>query len=201
MVQPLSASRGLLIVPLTWTAVLRPGMSQRILRLAAVAVGLLQAQVPDGVEGVHLQLGVVVVVAVRIEEDLEVVVFVEDVGIVLGVGALDVRLLQLGADVEILVVPEHLGAGAEARLDAPVALDVHEVVGPRGAFQAPSSSRPSKVHRAGCAVRRRSRAAGRRRRRRGRAPAGDRLSQTRTVPSPEAEISRVPSGLQATAWT
>ena len=29
----------------------------------------------------------------------------------------------------------------------------------------------------------------------------DRESQTRTVRSPEAEMSRVPSGLQATAWT
>ena len=39
------------------------------------------------------------------------------------------------------------------------------------------------------------------RRRRAARSAGDRLSQTRTVPSPEAEISRVPSGLQSTAWT
>ena len=31
--------------------------------------------------------------------------------------------------------------------------------------------------------------------------AGDRASQTRTVKSPEPETSRVPSGLQATAWT
>ena len=77
MVQPLSTLRGLLIVPLTG----RPFRGRDfpvILRLAAIPIRLPQPQVPSRVECVHLQLGVIVVVAVRVEKDLEVVVFVEN---------------------------------------------------------------------------------------------------------------------------
>ena len=42
------------------------------------------------------------------------------------------RLLKLGGDVEVSVVPEHFGAGAKARRGMAGALYVDEVGGPRG---------------------------------------------------------------------
>ena len=98
-------------------------------RRAAVAIGLLEEQVPLGVEGVDLDLVVLVVVAVGVDEDLEVVVL-EDDRVVLGQGAPDVRFLQLGGDVEVRVVPEHLGPGLEPWERLHVSLDVDERVGP-----------------------------------------------------------------------
>src|SRR5262249_38251481 len=65
------------------------------------------------------------------DEDLEVVV-VENDRIVLGQGAPDVRLIQQGGDIEVHIVPEHLGASAESRARADVPLDVDKVVRPWG---------------------------------------------------------------------
>ena len=70
------------------------------------------------------------VVAVGIDEDLEVVVL-EDDRIMLGQGAPDVRFLELGGDVEVLIVPEHLGPGLIPRQGFAIALDIDESVGPR----------------------------------------------------------------------
>ena len=68
-------------------------------------------------------------VAIRIDEDLEVVV-VKDHRVALGERRPDVRLLQLGADVKVLVVPHHLHARAKSRPRPSVALDVDERIGP-----------------------------------------------------------------------
>ena len=80
-------------------------------RRAAVAVGLGQLQVPDGAERVEFELVVVAAVAAGVEEDLEVVVVVKDVGVALDEGGLQVWLLEFGRDVQVLVVPQQLGAG------------------------------------------------------------------------------------------
>ena len=82
-------------------------------------------------ERVDLELEVVAGVARRVEEDLEVVV-VEDHRIVLGERGPDVRLLQLGGDVEVVVVPEHFGAGAEAGRGAAPPRMSTKAVGPGG---------------------------------------------------------------------
>ena len=101
----------------------------RVDRRTAVAVRLDQHQIPRRAERVHLELVVRVGVAIGIDEDLEVVV-VEDDGVALGQRSPDVRLLHLGTDVEVLVVPQHLRARAEARRRRRVAFDVDERVGP-----------------------------------------------------------------------
>ncbi len=42
----------------------------------------------------------------------------------------DVRLFEFGADIEILVVPQHFHASAEAGFGMIVALDIDECIGP-----------------------------------------------------------------------
>ena len=92
-----------------------------VIGLTAVEVALVEQEIPLRGERIDLQLEVVEPVAVRIEEDLEVVVLLVDERVALREGGLDVRLLHGGADVEVLVVPEDLHPGLEAR---------HGVVGP-----------------------------------------------------------------------
>ena len=96
-----------------------------------MAVRLAEEEIPTGVERVDLEFEIVERVAGGIEEDLEVVV-AEDDGIVLGERRPDVRLFEFGGDVEVAVVPEHLGAGAKAGRGVAGALNVDEVVGPGG---------------------------------------------------------------------
>ncbi len=84
-----------------------PGVDGR----AAVAVGLDEQEVPDRVQGVHLQLVIVVGVAVGVDEDLEVVVL-EDDGIPGRQGGPDVGLLEVGADVEDRRRPRASGPGS-----------------------------------------------------------------------------------------
>ncbi len=81
-------------------------------RRAAVAIGLLEKQVPLGVEGVDLDLIILVVVAVGVDEDLEVVVLEND-RIVLRQRAPDVGLLEQGTDVEIRRRPRASWRGSE----------------------------------------------------------------------------------------
>ena len=80
----------------------------------SIAIRLDQEQVPRRAERVHFQLVVGVRVAVRIDEQLEVVV-AEDDGVALDQRAPDVGLLQFGGDVEIVVVPEHPRPRAKPR--------------------------------------------------------------------------------------
>jgi len=70
----------------------------------AVPVGIDEKQVPDGVEGVDLQLVVIVGVAVGIDEDLEIILLVDD-RVVGGERRPDVRFLQVSPDIKIPVVP------------------------------------------------------------------------------------------------
>ncbi len=70
-------------------------------------------------------------VAAGVNEDLEIGVLEND-GVVFGEGGPDVRFLQFGGDVEIIVVPEQFGAGAEAGCWPGAVLNVHEIRGPRG---------------------------------------------------------------------
>src|SRR5262245_52591183 len=69
-------------------------------------------------------------VAVGIEEDFEVII-VEDNAVVTGEGGPNVRLFQLGADVQASVVPQQLDARAEARCRSCTPFDVREVLAPR----------------------------------------------------------------------
>ena len=92
-----------------------------------VAVRSDEQQVEDGVPRVDLNLVVVAGVAVRVEEDLEVIVLEYD-GIALGQRGSDVRLLKLRRDVEIPFVPQHahacpitgFGAGASSDVNKPL---------------------------------------------------------------------------------
>ena len=99
--------------------------------MAVLAVGLIQEKVPAGVESVDLELEIAGVGERRLEEYFEVVV-VENDGVVLGEGGLDVGLFKLGGDVEIGGVVEDFGPGAEAGKRSGRALDVDEVGGPGG---------------------------------------------------------------------
>jgi len=101
----------------------------RVISRAAISVGLGEIEVPGGVEGVDLELEVAGGIAVGIDEDLEIVV-VENDGIVLGQGGPDVGFFELGGDIEVVVVPEHFGAGLEARHGFGVAFDVDKEVRP-----------------------------------------------------------------------
>ena len=92
-------------------------------RRPAVAVGLDEEQIPGRAERVHLELVVLVRVAVRIEEDLEVVVL-EDDGVALGDRRPDVGFVELRRDVQRLVIPEQLHARGVAH--RPDAVDVDE---------------------------------------------------------------------------
>ena len=83
-------------------------------RAAAILVGQRQQQIPGSAKGIELKLGVLKVVAVGINENLEVIVGV-DHDIALGQRCPDLRLLQFGGNVERLVVPQHLRMGAEPR--------------------------------------------------------------------------------------
>ena len=109
----------------------QPGDFPLVDRRTAVAIRLFQEQVPLGVEGVDLDLIIFVVVAVGVDEDLEVVVMKDD-RIMLRQRGPDVRFLEQGADVEICIVPEHPGAGLEPRGRAGFSQDVDEGIGPGG---------------------------------------------------------------------
>lgn len=69
--------------------------------------------------------------AAGVHENLEIGVLEND-GIVFGERGPDVRLLQFGGNVEIIVVPKQFGAGAEAGFWHGGILDVHEIGGPFG---------------------------------------------------------------------
>ena len=66
-----------------------------VLGRAAIAIGLLEQQIPAGVESVDLELAIIVITAGGVDENLEIIVL-ENNGIVLGERAPDMRLLQLG---------------------------------------------------------------------------------------------------------
>src|SRR5579859_1766988 len=62
-------------------------------------------------------------VAIGIDKDFEIVVLKDDGVILLDRGP-DMRLIQFGADVKKLVIPEHLDACTQGRLRLGVAFDV-----------------------------------------------------------------------------
>ena len=72
---------------------LEPGDLPLVYRRSTIAIGLFQEQVPLGVECVDLDLIVLVIVAVGIDEDLEVVVMKDD-RIMLGQRGPDMRFLE-----------------------------------------------------------------------------------------------------------
>ena len=65
------------------------------------------------IERIDLELVVVQVVTIGIDEHLEIVVVVDD-RVTLGECASYMGLLHVGGDVEIVLVPSHLGPGKEA---------------------------------------------------------------------------------------
>mmetsp|Transcript_3213 Transcript_3213/g.6881 ORF Transcript_3213/g.6881 Transcript_3213/m.6881 type:complete len:271 (-) Transcript_3213:213-1025(-) len=81
---------------------------------AAVAIGLVQGEIPSGVERIHFELLVIVCRRVGIYKDLEVVVM-KDHGIVLCESRPDIWLLQFGSDVKEAIVPTNLGPGPKLR--------------------------------------------------------------------------------------
>src|SRR5262245_19083925 len=98
-----------------------------ILGPASVQVWLGQKQIPYGVERIDLKLVVFISVAVRIDEDFEVIV-VKDYRITLCQRSPNVRLIHLGANVKVLIIPQHPGARRETRAGPRGALDVNKVV-------------------------------------------------------------------------
>ncbi|OPZ77348.1 MAG: hypothetical protein BWY77_01718 [bacterium ADurb.Bin431] len=98
-------------------------------RIAAIAVGAVEIEVPVGGEGVEFEFVIAVGVAVRIDKDLEIVV-IENDRIVFAQRRPDVGLLHLAGDVEIVVIPKHFHAGVEARPGLLVALDIDKGLTP-----------------------------------------------------------------------
>ncbi len=76
---------------------------------AAVFIGLGQEEIPARIQRIHFKFEVFVAVAVRVDEQLLIVV-AENNRVVLNQRGPDTRLLQFGGDVEIIAVPLHLGA-------------------------------------------------------------------------------------------
>ena len=83
-------------------------------------------------ECVDFDLIVLVVVAIGVDEDFEVIIFEND-GIVLRQRAPDVGFLEQGADVEVGVVPEHAGTSLKPWDRAGRAQDVDEGISPGSA--------------------------------------------------------------------
>ena len=100
-----------------------------IVRLALIHVGLVEPQIPRGVERVHLEFVIRLRVARRVHEHLEIRVL-ENHRVMVRERGPDIRLLKFGGDVEVMVVPEHFHARAKARFWFGVALDVHEILRP-----------------------------------------------------------------------
>ena len=99
-------------------------------RHAALAIGLGEAEFPDRAEGIDLEFVVVEAIAVRVDEDFEVVIFKHD-GILLSDGAPDVWLLKFCADVEVVIIPAHLDPRLVVGLEGGVAGDIGKVIRPR----------------------------------------------------------------------
>ncbi len=95
--------------------------------LPAVPIGLGQQQVPGGVQGIHLVFEIRLGIGIRIDEDLEIIVL-EDDAVMLQLAGPDLVPLQHCADVEVLMVPGHLGPGAEPGYGTNRPLDVREVL-------------------------------------------------------------------------
>ena len=110
---------------------LHAGELKAVVCLAAVLIRAGHEEVPGRIEGVQFEFVIVVVIAVRIDEHLEVVVLKDYCVVLLDRGQY-VRLLQLSGDIEVVVVPEHLGPGAEAGLWLLRPLDVQKLLGPGG---------------------------------------------------------------------
>src|SRR4051794_3082296 len=107
----------------------QPGNLPFVPRFASAPVRLIEKEVPTGVQRVDFELVILERVAVRVDEDLEVVV-VKDNRIMFGERAPNMRVLDIGGNVEVLVVPEHLHTRLKARLRLCIAFNVHEVVRP-----------------------------------------------------------------------
>ena len=95
------------------------------------AVGLFEEEVEDGCQHIGFHFEVVVSVAIGVDEYLEVRVVVDD-GVALVEDAPHVGFFYLGSHIEVVVVPEHLGLGVEARCGMALAADVAERLGPWG---------------------------------------------------------------------
>ncbi len=91
---------------------LEPFNLPAIVGRSAVAIRLLEKQVPARIEGVDFELAVIVIGAVRIDEELKVIVLKNN-GIVLRERAPDVRLFHVSGNVKILVIVEHFVRGCE----------------------------------------------------------------------------------------
>ena len=101
-----------------------------IVRGAMVEIGFIQPQIPARVAGIELELVVIMGAARRIHEHFKIGV-TKDHAIVIGEGGPDVGFFELGGDVEVVVIPEQLGAGMKTGSRFGGADDVHEVGGPR----------------------------------------------------------------------
>ena len=97
----------------------------------AVFVRTQQQQIPGGVESVHLEFGVIVAIAVRVDENFEVIVM-KDNRVMRRQTALDVWFFEFGGHVEKTVVPEHLGPSAKTRRRLLAPLDIDKIFGPGG---------------------------------------------------------------------
>ena len=108
----------------------RAGNFPFVMRLAAVHVRFVQQQIPRGVERVHLGLVIRLRLTLGVNEHLEVRI-AENHRVVIRERGPDVRFFKLGSDVEIIIIPQHLGAGAKTRHRLGITLDVHEIIRPR----------------------------------------------------------------------
>ena len=69
-----------------------------IVRFPTIFVGTIEQQIPRGVEGVHLELNILMIVAIGIDKHFEIIVL-EDDSIMLRQRPLKMRFRQLRSDV------------------------------------------------------------------------------------------------------
>lgn len=95
---------------------------------ATIAVGLDQAKIPFGVQGVDFDLVVLMVVAIRVDKYLKVVILKDD-AIVFGEGCPDMRLFEIRSDVEVVVIPEQFRSGSISGMGFRVSFDIDKGIG------------------------------------------------------------------------
>ena len=118
-------------------------------RPSPVAVWLGKKQIPDRILHIHLILKILMGIGIRVNEDLKIIV-IEDYAVALCQMAPDLISLQHGAEVEVLVVPEHLRSCAAARRLNVRAFNIHKQIRIRSIAPELLLHIPVQNKRAGC---------------------------------------------------
>ena len=104
--------------------------------LAAVAIRFVEQQIPARVQGIDLELVILMGVPIRIDEHFEIRI-IENHRIVIRERCPDVRFFEFGGNIQIIFIPKQLCASAEAGFGFCRALDINKVGGPLGSRPSP----------------------------------------------------------------